>query len=124
MRHARSIPVLAVAAGLAAASCSNSNGPTAIEIPIADIQIRSGSCAVEEGRTCNLFAEAKTADGTIVTNPILRWSSSNPTVATVEGQSSQAVVSIHSVGTATITVSNTTGDVSDTAKVRGLLATK
>ena len=124
MRLARTIPVLALAVGLTGASCSSDDGPTSIEIPIASIQIRSGVCAVPEGTTCNLFAEAKTADGTLIPNPVLRWSSSNTTVATVQGESSSALVSVRSVGTATITVCNTTCDISDSATVRGLIPTK
>lgn len=109
---------------LFALSCSSSDGPTAIEIPIATIQIRSGGCFVEEGSSCNVVAEAKTAEGVIVSNPILRWTSSNTSVATVEGQSSTATIRANAIGNATVTVTDTTGDVSDDMRVNVLRCSK
>ena len=124
MRVSRTVSTLGLVLGLTALSCSDSEGPTSIEIPIATIQIRSGGCFVEEGASCQVLAEAKTADGVIVSNPILRWTSSNSSVASVEGESSEATVRTHAPGDATVTVTDTTGDVSDSMRVTVLLCSK
>jgi hypothetical protein len=124
MRFPRTVSVLGLVIGLAVLSCSSSDGPTSIEIPIADIQIRSGGCFVAEGASCNVRAEARTAEGVLVSNPILRWSSSNTTVASVEGQSSEATIVARSIGDATVTVTDTTGDVSDDMRVSVLPCSK
>ena len=124
MRVSRTVSTLGLVLGLTVLSCSDSEGPTSIEIPIATIQIRSGGCFVEEGASCQVLAEAKTADGVIVSNPILRWTSSNSSVASVEGESSSATVRTHAPGDATVTVTDTTGDVSDSMRVTVLLCSK
>jgi hypothetical protein len=124
MRFPRTASALGLAMGLAVLSCSSSDGPTSIEIPIASIQIRSGGCFVAEGASCNVLAEARTAEGTLVSNPVLRWSSSNTTVASVQGEGSQATVSARAIGEATVTVTDTTGDVSDDMPVRVLRCSK
>lgn len=116
--------IFVLAFGLAGASCSDSDSPTSIEIPIADVQIRSGVCAIPEGATCTMIAEAKTADGTLVLNPVLRWDSNNTTVAVVVGEGSSVVVHARSIGSATITVSNSSGDASDTERVSVLPCSK
>ncbi|HET9581803.1 MAG TPA: Ig-like domain-containing protein [Gemmatimonadota bacterium] len=124
MRVLRTVSGLGMALALSVLACSNSDSPTAIEIPIATIEIRSGGCFVEEGASCPVFAEAKTPDGVIVSNPILRWTSSNTTVATVDGESTNATIHARTIGNATITVSDTTGDVTDDIPVRVLRCTK
>ena len=124
MRVPGTVYALGFALGLTMPACSNSEGPTAIEIPIATIQIRSGGCFVEEGATCNVLAEARTAEGVLITNPVLRWSSSNTTVASVVGESSQATIHAQAIGDATVTVSDTTGDVSDDMRVTVLRCSK
>ena len=124
MRFPRTASALGLALGLAVLSCSSSDGPTSIEIPIADIQIRSGGCFVPEGESCNVLAEARTAEGILISNPILRWSSSNTTVASVQGESSTATVRAHAIGDATVTVTDTTGDVTDDMRVSVLPCSK
>ncbi|MGH7544026.1 MAG: Ig-like domain-containing protein [Gemmatimonadota bacterium] len=120
MRVSRIVSAL----GLITLACSNSGGPTAIEIPIATIQIRSGGCFVEEGASCPVLAEARTADGVLVSNPILRWTSSNTTVASVEGESSTATIHARAIGNATVTVTDTTGDITDDIRVTVLRCSK
>ncbi|HKY59486.1 MAG TPA: Ig-like domain-containing protein [Gemmatimonadota bacterium] len=124
MRFPRTASALGLSLGLAVLSCSGSDGPTSIEIPIAEIEIRSGGCFVPEGESCNVLAEARTAEGILISNPILRWSSSNTTVASVEGESSTATVRAHAIGDATVTVTDTTGDVSDDMRVSVLPCSK
>ena len=124
MRFPRTVCALGLVLGLTAPACSDSEGPTSIEIPIATIQIRSGGCFVEEGGSCNVLAEARTAEGVLITNPVLRWSSSNTTVASVEGESSTATIHAQSIGDATVTVSDTTGDVTDDMRVTVLRCSK
>lgn len=124
MRFPRTASALVLTLGLAALSCSSSDGPTSIEIPITSIQIRSGGCFVPAGVSCNVRAEARTVDGVLVSNPVLRWSSSNTTVASVEGQSDTATISARAIGNATVTVTDTTGDVSDEMRVSVLPCSK
>lgn len=124
MRFPRTASALGLALGVIVLSCSSSDGPTSIEIPIASIQIRSGGCFVPEGATCPVTAEARTIDGVLVSNPVLRWSSSNTTVASVVGESSTATISAHAIGNATVTVTDTTGDVSDDMRVSVLPCSK
>lgn len=124
MRFPRALSALGLAMGLAGPACSSSDGPTAIEIPIATIQIRSGGCFVPAGETCSVVAEAKTAAGVVVSNPVLRWSSSNTTVASVTGESSTATIRAQAIGNAVVTVSDTTGDVTDEMPVAVLPCSK
>jgi hypothetical protein len=124
MRIPRTAYALGFALGLTIPSCSDSEGPTSIEIPIATINIRSGGCFVEEGASCNVVAEARTAEGVLISNPVLRWSSSNTTVASVTGESSTATIHAQSIGDATVTVSDTTGDVTDDIQVTVLRCSK
>jgi uncharacterized protein YjdB len=79
---------------------------------------------VEEGASCNVVAEARTAEGVLISNPVLRWSSSNTTVASVTGESSTATIHAQSIGDATVTVSDTTGDVTDDIQVTVLRCSK
>jgi hypothetical protein len=124
MRFPNIVSALGLALGLAVLSCSSSDGPTSIEIPIASIQIRSGGCFVEEGASCNVLAEARTLEGVLVSNPILRWTSSNTTVASVVGESSTATIRANAIGDATVTVTDTTGDVADDMRVSVLPCSK
>ena len=123
MRIPGSASALGLALGLSL-SCSSSDGPTAIEIPIATIRIASGGCFVPEGESCSVVAEARTAEGVLVSNPILRWSSSNTTVADVQGDSNTATIRARAIGNATVTVTDTTGDVSDDMRVSVLPCSK
>lgn len=122
--HLARTSIFVLAVGFAGAACSDSDSPTSIEIDIAEIEINAGVCAIPEGATCNLSAEARTADGVVVSNPTLRWSSSNVSVATVQGESSAAVVRGIAIGSATVTVTNSTEDVSDAVPVSVLPCSK
>lgn len=122
--HLARTSILVLAAGLAGLSCSDGNGPTSIEIDIADVQIRSGVCAIPEGSTCVMTAEAKTADGVLVVNPILRWDSSDTNVAVVDGEGTSVTVTARSIGSATITVSDSSGEATDTERVSVLPCSK
>ena len=123
MRFPRFAYALGIALGLTMPACSDSEGPTSIEIPIATIRILGG-CFMEEGASCSLSAEAKTSDGTIVSDPVLRWSSSATNVATVEGDGRTAVVHARALGSATIRAENTTGDAFDDTEVLVLPCSK
>ena len=105
------------------AACGNEEGPTSIEIEIAHLRILNG-CAIAEGASCQLTAVAMTADSVIVPSPILRWTSSNVTVASVTGESSSATVEGRAIGDATITASNSTFTVSDDVRVTVLPCSK
>ncbi|HET6340652.1 MAG TPA: Ig-like domain-containing protein [Gemmatimonadota bacterium] len=124
MRFPRTVSALGLALGLTVLACSSSDGPTSIEIPIATIEIRSGGCFVEEGASCPVLAEARTADGVLVSNPILRWFSSNTSVASVVGESATATIRALAIGNATVTVTDTTGDISDDMRVTVLRCSK
>jgi uncharacterized protein YjdB len=71
-----------------------------------------------------VLAEARTADGVLVSNPILRWSSSNTSVASVEGESSTATIRAVAIGNATVTVTDTSGDIADDMRVTVLACSK
>lgn len=118
-----SIPALTLALGVVGVACGNEEGPTSIEIDIEHLRILNG-CAIAEGDSCQLTAVAMTADSVPIPNPILRWSSSSSTVATVTGESSNATVRGNAIGSATITVSNSTFTVSDDVRVTVLPCSK
>ena len=120
--RALSFSALAVATVLATA-CSNSDGPTSIELEIDDLQIVSGACAMPEGGTCQVTAQAL-SNGVPVSNPVLRWSSSNSTIASVEGDGGSALVRGLAVGSARVTVSDTAERVSDDVSVNVLPCSK
>jgi hypothetical protein len=106
------LSALAVACG--------SDGLTTIELPIATLEIQNaGACngVVPQAR-CQFVVEARTAEGQLITNPILRWFSSNSAVASV---SDEGLVEALSSGQATITVTNSTGTASDSANVLVLI---
>lgn len=121
MRRSSTVSIVGLLLGVA---CSGSDGPTAIEIPIAEVRILSGVCAILEGGSCIMVAEAKTSDGVVVSNPVLRWSSSNSGVASVEGDGNSAVVRGIAIGSANVIVSNTTGNVTDSQGVSVLPCSK
>jgi hypothetical protein len=103
--------ILAVALLLPA--CGDS-GPTAIEIPLAQVEITGPCPFIDEGATCQMAARGITAEGQIVTNAVLRWSSSNNSVAQVNGEGRVFGVG---VGKATILVEAAVGQGSDTSDV-------
>ncbi|HUP20183.1 MAG TPA: hypothetical protein VM778_09550 [Gemmatimonadota bacterium] len=103
-------PLLGTA--LLALACSGGGGPTAIEIPIDRLELVLSCGTIPETQTCVFRAEAFSGEQQVA-NPVLRWFTSNSTVATVEGAGSSATVLGRQTGQATITVSNSTGSVSD-----------
>lgn len=106
--HARMPLVAALAAALA---CSGgSGGPTAIEIPIAAIDVTQPCGVLIEGDQCQIGVRATSADGSTITNPVLRYISSNSGAADV---TTAGVVIGRAPGSATIFVTNSTGSVSD-----------
>lgn len=108
--------ILAVAAAIAVvSSCGGDDGPTAIELPVDSIEIVQGCTAVFEGERCQIVVVAMTDEGQRISNPVLRWSSSNSSVATVD---SEGLVRGVAGGDATIRVSNTTETASDQTRVR------
>jgi uncharacterized protein YjdB len=103
-----------LAAALAVAACQGDEGPTAIEIPLASVEILQGCSSVIEGTTCQMVARGMTAEGQVVTNAILHWSSSANSVAQVNSEG--RVFGIAS-GRATITVEAALGQGEDSAEV-------
>jgi hypothetical protein len=95
-------------------ACSGSGGPTAIEIPIARIQIVSACTVIVEGNTCTIGVRAFAEDGRQVGNPVLRFLSTNENAASV---STRGVVSGRAPGTSTILVSNSTSTVNQQFRV-------
>ena len=77
----RTLPAI-LAAGVALAACSG-EGPTAIEIPLAEVEITGRCPDVTVGHSCPMSARGITEDGQVVTNAVLRWSSSSPDIASV-----------------------------------------
>ena len=118
MRIRSTIPALLVAALLPA--CSE-DGPTAIEIPLARVEITGPCPFIDEGATCQMAARGITAEDQIVTNAVLRWSSSNSSVAQVNGDGRVFAVGI---GQAVITVEASFGQGRDTSEVAVLPCTK
>jgi len=88
--------------------CSGGSGPTAIEIPIVRIQITQPCGAVIEGETCRIGVRAFAANDQQIANPVLRYLSTNESVARV---SDSGLVSGVTPGDATIVVSNSTSTV-------------
>ena len=84
MRTQRTIPAI-LAAALLLPACSG-DGPTAIEIPLARVEIVTPCPDIPEGSTCQIAARGITADNELVTNAVLRWSSGNNSVAQVNNE--------------------------------------
>jgi hypothetical protein len=92
----------------------NESGPTAIEIPIASLEITAGCTVMIEGSTCNIDVIARTEEGQVVANPVLRWSSNSSSVAI---RNNRGLIAAVSPGAATVTVRNSTGTASDNTQV-------
>jgi hypothetical protein len=113
MRTQRTIPgFLAVALVLQA--CSGDDGPTAIEIPLARVEIVTPCPEVPLDSTCQIAARGITADNELVTNAVLRWSSSNNSVAQVNDEGRVFAVG---TGKATILIEAALGTGSATTQV-------
>lgn len=85
MRTQRFVPGI-LAAALLLPACSGDSGPTAIEIPLAKIEIVTPCPDIPEGSTCQIAARGITEDNELVTNAVLRWSSGNNSVAQVNNE--------------------------------------
>jgi uncharacterized protein YjdB len=109
--------ILAVA--LSTVACSGDSGPTVIEIPLASVQILEACSTIAEGQTCLMRARGMTSEGQIVTNAVLRWSSSNISVAQVNDEGRVFAVG---VGRATITVAAAFGEGEDSRVLFVVLA--
>ena len=105
--------ILALLVIVPVAGCDES-GPTAIEIPIATLEITNGCTVMIEGSECTIGVIAMTEEGQSIINPVLRWFSSNPSVSILNDRGRIAAVA---PGQATVTVSNSTETVSDDTRV-------
>src|SRR5439155_484148 len=72
-------------------------------VPVAAVEVAPAAAAVEAGKTVQLTATAKDANGTPLPGRAISWSSSTPTVATV---SASGLVTGQVAGTATITATS------------------
>jgi hypothetical protein len=120
MRLQRTVPAI-LAATLFLPACRGESGPTAIEIPLAQVEITAGCGTMGEGDTCQMRARGITAEGQIVTNAVLRWSSNASSVAQVD---SEGRVFGIAPGKATITVKAALGEGEDSSEVFVFGATK
>jgi len=113
MRTQRITPGL-LAVAFALLGCSGDDGPTAIEIPLARVEIVTPCPEVPEGSTCQIAARGITADNELVTNAVLRWSSSNNSVVQVNNDGRVFAVG---TGKSTILVEAALGTGSATTQV-------
>lgn len=120
MKIRSTIPAV-VAAALVLPACSGDSGPTAIEIPLARVEITGPCPTVDEGATCQMAARGITADNQIVTNAVLRWSSNANSIAQVNNDGRVFGLA---PGTATITVEASFGTGSATSRVTVFPCTK
>lgn len=112
---------LAIASlAIAALGCSD-DGPTAIEIPLAEVEITQGCGSIGEGDICQMEARGMTAEGQIVTNAVLRWSTNAGSVAQVDDDGRVFGVG---PGRATITVQAAFGEGEDSSEVLVFACTK
>lgn len=109
--------ILAIA--WSAVACSGDSGPTVIEIPLASVEILEACSTIAEGETCLMRARGITSEGQIVTNAVLRWSSSNNSVAQVNDEGRVFAVG---VGNTIITVEAAFGEGEDSRQLFVVLA--
>ena len=114
MNRIRIVPLALLGVAAVAALACSSDGPTAIEIPLAEVEIITPCPTVDIGASCPMSARGITAEGQIVTNAVLRWSSSNPSAVQVN---SDGRVFGLGVGKSTILVEAAVGQGSDTSEV-------
>ena len=100
--------VTALSAGSATitATSEGRSGTSAVSvtaIPVGTVTVQPTSVEVVVGRTSSLAAVVRDANGTVVTDRVVAWTSSNTSVATV---SSAGVVKALKTGTATITATS------------------
>ncbi|HEY7473320.1 MAG TPA: Ig-like domain-containing protein [Gemmatimonadota bacterium] len=113
MKLQRTAPAL-LAAALLLPACSGGEGPTAIEIPLARVEITQPCGNIGEGDVCQMAARGITADNQIVTNAVLRWSSNASSIAQVNDDGRVFGVG---PGRATITVEAAFGQGEDSAEI-------
>ena len=113
MKLRRTAPAL-LAIALFLPACSSDDGPTAIEIPLARVEITQGCGNIGEGDTCVMEARGITAENQIVTNAVLRWSSNASSVAQVNNEGRVFGVG---PGRATITVEAAFGSGEDSTEI-------
>ena len=99
--------VTAVALGSATitATSEGKSGTTLviiIPVPVGSVTVSPATASTHIGSTTTLAATVKDQNGTVVTNRVVTWSSSNPAIATVAG----GVVTGVKAGTATITATS------------------
>jgi hypothetical protein len=112
MKLLRTAPAL-LAIALFLPACSE-DGPTAIEIPLARVEITQGCGNIGEGDTCQMVARGITAENQVVTNAVLRWSSNASSVAQVNSEGRVFGVG---PGRATITVEAAFGIGEDSTEI-------
>jgi uncharacterized protein YjdB len=100
--------VLAVAPGSAtiSATAEGKSGSTSVNVtvvPVGSVAIQPTAASLTVGQTTTLTIVIKNANGVVVTDRVVSWSSSNTLVATV---SSSGVVKAVASGTATITATS------------------
>ena len=120
MKIRSTIPAV-FAAALMLPACGGDEGPTSIEIPLAQVEITGPCPTVDEGETCLMTARGITSEGQIVTNAVLRWSSNANSIVQVN---SDGRVFGLAPGTATITVEASFGQGTDTSRVTVFPCTK
>lgn len=113
----RSGRLLAVSAAVFLFACGDLPDAPRNDQQIAAIRI-TGCGAVAEGDSCPISAQAWNADGEEITNPGFIWSSSNPSVARVEGTNGNFELVGMRAGQATIRASDATRRVTDEHGVR------
>ena len=76
---------------------------TVTAVPVATVSVQPSSLELDVGRTTGLVAVVKDANGTVVTDRAVAWTSSNTSVATV---TASGIVKALKTGTATITATS------------------
>jgi uncharacterized protein YjdB len=92
---------------------------TVTNIPVASVAVQPTSTSVAQGSSVQFFATVKDANGTVVTDRVVAWTSSNEAVATV---SPGGVVTGKGAGNATITATSEGVSGSGTVNVLGIAA--
>lgn len=75
---------------------------TVLSVPVGSVAISPATASTHVGSTTTLAATVKDQNGVVVTNRVVTWASSNPSVATVTG----GVVTGVKIGTATISATS------------------
>lgn len=103
MHRHRTVMLAALALGCGGGGGGNgSMGPPPVTAASVTVAL-SGSTTFAAGETRQATATAKAADGSVIANPAVTWSSSNASVASVSGTGTSATVTGESDGAAAIT---------------------